>query len=464
MKPNILLIMCDQLRYDCITSPKVRTPNIDRLRRKGVMFTNAYSQTPVCIPARHSLISGQNAFEIGLSENAAKVKEIKYPLPKMVRDMGYYTCAIGKMHFIPTREHFGFDHMYLSEEIPSHIEDDEYLKFLRSKGYLHVKEPHGKRSETYYVPQVSELPEEIHTTAWTANTTIDVITRNRNRPFFVFTSFIKPHPPFDPCFPYNNMYKPEDMSLPICEDDIIDDMILIQNGYKVNGIDKLTDCDKKKIIAYYYASVTQVDTYIGKILDCLEDHNLVDNTMVILTSDHGEMLGNHNGYGKRTYYEESAKIPYIISFPGKFKEDAEINSFVILQDIYATILANAGGNIPPVSCGRDLTNICRSGSGKVRDTLYAQYGSGKNFKCMVRWDNYKYIYMANGEREYLFDLENDPLELTPIYDEEIFAVQREDLMNYLAGYGMTLHKCDYEPPVVGTFLDQHPSWPDKLVD
>lgn len=464
MKPNILLIMCDQLRYECLTNSMVKTPNIDRLRNRGVMFNNAYSQTPVCIPARHSLISGQNAFEIGLSENATKVKEIKDPLPRIVRDLGYYTCAIGKMHFVPTREHFGFDHMYLSEEIPSYIEDDEYLKFLREKGYIHVTEPHGKRSDTYYVPQISELPEEFHTTAWTANTTVDVIKKNRNRPFFVFTSFIKPHPPFDPCVPYNSMYNIDDMILPACHDNIIDDMILIQNGYKVNGIEKMTDYEKKKIIAYYYASVTQVDTYIGKILDCLEDNNLIDNTLVVFTADHGEMLGNHNSYGKRTYYEESAKIPFIISYPGTFKEGVEVDNLTILQDIYATIISNAGGSVPEISSGRDLSQICRNGSGKVRDTLYAQYGSGRRFKAMIRWDKYKYIYMANGAREYLFDLENDPLELKPIYNSEVFNIQRENLRKYFKGYDITLPEYDYEPPAVGSFLNQYPIWPRNIIE
>ena len=458
MKPNILLIMCDQLRYDCLTNEMVKTPNFDRLRKRGVSFTNAYSQTPVCIPARHSLISGQNAFEIGLSENSVNIKEIKYPLAKLVRDCGYYTCAIGKMHFVPTREHFGFDHMFLSEEIPGHIEDDEYLKYLRDEGYGHVIEPHGKRSEDYYVPQVSELPKEVHTTAWTGSTTIDVINKNKNRPFFIFSSFIKPHPPFDPCIPYNDLYDIDSMPSPIEVDEIIDDMILVQNGYKVDGIDKLSDYDKKKIKAYYYASVTQVDEYIGKILDCLEENNLWDNTLVILTADHGEMLGDHNGYGKRTYYEESAKIPFVLSYPKVFKEGIEVDSLAILPDIYATIVKVAGKEVPEVSCGVDLTDVCTSKSNFTRDFLVAQYGNDRRFKAMVRWDNFKYIYMANGKKEYLFDLEKDPLELNPIFDEEVFKEKRKYLVEYFSKYNISLPEYEYEAPRVGTFLNQRPTW------
>lgn len=458
LKPNILLIMCDQLRYDCLTSNIVKTPNFDRLRNRGVSFTNAYSQTPVCIPARHSLISGQNAFEIGLNENSLNRKEIRYPLPRIIRDLGYYTCAVGKMHFVPVREHFGFDHMYLSEEIPSHIEDDEYLKYLRDEGYGHVIEPHGKRSKTYYVPQISELPKEVHTTAWTANKTIDVIEKNKNRPFFIFSSFIKPHPPFDPCKPYHEMYDVENMPLPIQVDEIIDDAILVQNGYKVDGIDKLSDYDKKKIKAYYYASVTQVDEYIGKILDCLEENNLWENTLVVLTADHGEMLGDHNGYGKRTYYEESAKIPFVLSYPKVFKQGVEVNSLAKLPDIYATIIKAAGGEVPEISCGVDLTDVCTMENTYTRDCLYAQYGFGRRFKAMIRWDKYKYIYMANGRREFLFDLEKDPLELNPIKDEEVFSEKRKELCKYFEKYGLEVPGYEYDPPVVGSFLDQTPRW------
>ncbi len=463
MKPNILLIMCDQLRYDCITNDFIKTPNIDRIRCKGVMFTNAYSQTPVCMPARHSLISGQNAFELGMSENTLLRNDIKYPLADMVRKRGYYTCAVGKMHFSPVREHFGFDHMFLSEEIPSHIEDDEYLQFLRNNGYGNVYEPHGKRSETYYVPQTSVLPEEFHTTAWTASKTVEVIKKNKNRPFFIFSSFIKPHPPFDPCVPYNNMYDVESICDPIEIDEIFDDIIYVQNGYKVNGYESVTNEEIKKIRAYYYASVTQVDTYIGKILDCLEENNMYDNTLIILTADHGEMLGDHKGFGKRTYYEESSKIPFILSYPDVYKTGITNDSPVILPDIYATILTAAGADIPDICCGKDLSVICKGNEKTVHDDIIAQYGDGRNFKVMRRWDKYKYIYFANGKRELLYDLEKDPEEKHPIMSSPLFEKQREIIKDYFKKYGIDLPGYDdYILPAVGSYLNQYPSWPSKL--
>lgn len=469
-KPNILLIMCDQLRYDCLTSSYIKTPNIDRIKEKGVFFNNAYSQTPVCIPARHSLIAGQNAFSIGLPENMVKRGEIKYPLPELVRNQGYYTCAVGKMHFIPTREHFGFDKMLLSEEMPGHIEDDEYLQFLRDNGYQNVIEPHGKRSETYYIPQDSELPKDFHTTAWTARTTKKVIENNLNRNFFIFSSFIKPHPPFDPCEPFNSMYDPNSVPEPIRHNgdtSPLDSSIYIQNGYKVNGISNVTDEHLKKMRAYYYASVTQVDTYIGEILDTLETNGIYDDTLIILTADHGEMLGDHAGFGKRTYYEQSTKIPYIISYPKEFEQGVESNALVTLQDIYATILTCCGAEVPNICDGLDLTAVCKAQKENVRETLIAEYGTGREFKCMLRWENYKYIYFANGGNEVLYDLDKDPNEINPT-NNEIFKWCKNVLVKYYKSYSYDealnngeLIKFDYEKPIVGSYINQYPSWQNK---
>jgi choline-sulfatase len=266
-QPNLLLIMCDQLRADvlgCYGNSVIRTPNIDRLAERGICFDRGYSLTPVCIPARHSLIAGQKAFKLGMLQNTHHRHPIMDPLPQRIREAGYFTCAVGKMHFVPTREHFGFDRMLLSEEIPAHIQDDDYLLYLQEQGYSQITEPHGKRSQYYYVPQTSLLPEDIHTTTWTANTASRIIEKNRDRPFFLFTSFIKPQPPFDPCPPYASIYTIDDIPEPQSrETDLhpVDRIIAYQNSYKVNGIQNTTEKQIKEIRAAYYGCVTQIDTH-----------------------------------------------------------------------------------------------------------------------------------------------------------------------------------------------------------
>lgn len=465
-KSNILLIMCDQLRRDCLSDSNVKTPNLDALRADGVTFSNCISQTPVCIPARHSLISGQEAFEIGLCENAGARGEIRYPLPSLVRGAGYSTMAVGKMHFISTREHFGFDRMYLSEEIPAYIQDDDYIPWLRENGYTDIIEPHGARSETYYVPQTSRLPEKFHTTAWTADKTVEVINANKNRPFFVFSSFIKPHPPFDPCVPYDTMYNPAEVSLPLDYDaEPYDNAVTVQNGYKVGGKQNMTEDWLRRMRAHYYGCVTQVDAAVGRIIAYLKESGLYDRTTIIFTSDHGEMLGDHGAFGKRTYYEQSCGIPLIIKRAYEAERGGVSQRLCTLPDVYATILGAAGAPIPETCRGIDLLS-CENDAGRM---IFAQYGRKRDFKAMLRWENYKYIYIANGRRGILYDLIKDPDEKSPVCSAEIEKFAYSGLVCHFQklGFGEALDSgsligFDYKAPVAGGYLNQYPSWQNRL--
>ncbi|HRR29390.1 MAG TPA: sulfatase-like hydrolase/transferase, partial [Victivallales bacterium] len=204
-KPNIILIMTYQQRFDTISAygcKEINTPNIDRIAKQGVVFNKAYAECPECVPARHALISGQHPLRTGVLSNAVGRLAPNTPtIMSVLSNNGYYCQAIGKMHFIPTREKFGFHNMLLSEEVPSSIEIDDYLSYLKSEGYLnYIREPHGMRGHMYYIPQVSPLPKEKHTTWWTTEKSIEFINNIKvaRRPFFLFISYIKPHPPFDP--------------------------------------------------------------------------------------------------------------------------------------------------------------------------------------------------------------------------------------------------------------------------
>ncbi|UVI27569.1 sulfatase-like hydrolase/transferase [Paenibacillus spongiae] len=476
-QPNILLIMCDQLRADvleCYGNEFVHTPNIRRLAESGICFDRAYSQTPVCVPARHGLLAGVNPFELGLVDNSLDFNEIRHPLPERVRSEGYATYAVGKMHFHPVRKHYGFDRMLLSEEIASHIQDDDYLLYLRENGYGHVIEPHGKRSENYYVPQKSELPEELHSTAWTAARTCELIRSNRNRPFFIFTSFIKPHPPFDPCSPYDRMYPESEIPMPVrqeSEKNPDDYSIWIQNDYKVNGIDRVSDDDIRRIRSHYYGSISQIDKQIGLILDTLEDTGLRDNTLIVFTADHGEMLGDHYAFGKRTYYEASTRIPMIVSQPNKWPQGERRDQLCMLQDVYATIIVASGGAVPPESSGKDLAAVGHDPAISIRERIIAEYGNGRAMKFMLRWGDFKYIYHTNGERESLFNLRTDPLELEDIAADqrELCTSCRQQLVDYYIEYafeealdGDRLRSYPHEIPVAGGYLNQYPGWPSTI--
>lgn len=472
-QPNIVVIMCDQLRADalgCYGNTFVKTPHIDRIAAEGITFSQAYSRTPVCVPARHGLLSGKAPFQLGLTENGSMNGPVTHPLPAEMRKLGYFTCAVGKMHFTPPRNHYGFDRMYLSEELPDHFGDDDYLAFLRDNGYGHVIEPHGRRSEQYYVPHVSSLPEELHATAWTATKTVEVIRTNRHRPFFVFTSFIKPHPPFDPCEPYHKMYDPADVPKPVrreSELSPIDLAIDVQNDYKVNGIGQVDDQKVREMRAAYYGCISQIDKQVGRILDELERLSLMDNTLIIFTSDHGEMLGDHYAYGKRTYYEASTRIPLLLRGAGA-QSGRRSHALTSLEDIYATCITTGGGQPQADSMGQDLQGLT-SGLVIERKELYGEYGRGRSLKLMRRWGDYKYIYHANGAREALFHLAEDPDELNNLANTEksLCTESRIKMVDYYKAYGFTealnenrLVCYEHSPHKPTGFLNQYPKWPD----
>lgn len=476
-KPHLLLIMCDQLRADalgCYGSTFVQTPNINRLAAGGMVFERAYSQTPVCVPARHGLISGQAPFEIGLLENS-KCGAVDHPLPEQLRECGYFSEAVGKMHFSPPRRHHGFDRMYLSEEIPGHFADDEFLQYLRESGFGHIHEPHGQRSEHYYAPQISRLPKEHHTTAWTAKVTCEQLRLNQNRPTFIFSSFIKPHPPFDPCRPYDTLYPPERIPLPVgwkTENPSGDYLVDMQNDYKVNGIENVSDDAVRKMRAAYYGCVTQIDDQIGMILNTLDQCGLAENTLVVLTADHGEMLGDHNSFGKRTFYEASARIPFIARWPEKIKPGRDRDHLMLLQDIYATFINVADGKVPDVSCGRDFLPLCENPSSSWRKNITGEIGHDHRMKFMFLESTFKYIFHCNGGRENLFDLKNDPDEMHDIAAEnadycahcrnELTASYRQRGLNEALENG-ALKVLSESPYQRKGFLNQYPHWPETII-
>ncbi len=412
-KPNILLIMCDQLRASalgCYGNSVVKTPWIDSLARDGVVFDRAYTQTPVCVPARYGLLAGMNPCRMNLWENMGESPQVRNPFPELLGRGGYATCSIGKMHYSPARAPYGFQKRWVSEEVPEYYEDDDYLQFLDKRGYGNIDEPHGKRSENYYVPQISELPPEMHTTGWTGLKSCEYIRKNKNRPFCLVSSFIKPHPPFDPSEKYLKLY--EDMEMDPClkgeELTGLDLSIWVQNGYKVGGTKELTPEKIDSIRRSYYASVSQIDDQVGNILIQLKQEGIYDDTLIIFTADHGEMLGDHQCVGKRSFYEGSANIPLIISWPGKWKGGERRDQLVSLEDLYATMLCAGGVEVPEETEGVSLLPVCMDKTEKTHDCIFGGNGNGPLQKYCVITEEWKYLYFINGGQEALFSRVADP--------------------------------------------------------
>lgn len=425
-RPNVLFIMCDQFRFDCIHAlgnRTIRTPNLDRLVQRGISYTNAYSPCPVCVPARYVIRTGCEPYHIGCycNENpeplsgAAPGGVESYCGDYLARAMGkrgYRTFGIGKFHTSPDPyEDLGYEVQIHTEEIPNSFAEkqkDGYASYILNEHpeYAFVEQLHGERTNMYYIPQMSPMPAEHTVEAFVARKAVEQIQKTDDRPYFGFVSFIGPHPPAAPPIPYNRMYDPDGMQNPVkgtpwC--DGMDEQIAWMN-YLVYA-DDINDSWARNFKSRYYGEITYIDHCLGTILDEVEKRDDADNTIICFFADHGDMLGDHGGWQKEAFFEQAVKVPFLVSWPQKLQPNTRSDALVSLTDLFG-IATGAAGDLDRRD-GIDLLG------GEKRDVLFAAYGrpASDQFKMMVRTGQEKYIYMKNGGREQLFDLEQDPYEL-----------------------------------------------------
>jgi len=415
--PNILLIFTDQQRADTIRAlgnPIIRTPNLDRLCAGGVAFRRAYTPSPVCIAARCSMIYGQYPHHTGCYDNAPMPDDDRVSFMGALTEAGYRTHGIGKCHFAPDRHALrGFQTREKQEEMLNSPDEDDYLTFLRANGFAHLCDPHGVRGEMYYVPQPSQMPAKLHPTQWVGDRSVAFLEdpARKKEPWFLFSSFIDPHPPFAPPAPWHKLYRAPLMPLPNVPEDaeaLQTYINRVQNRYKYRdqGIDRnLVRCTK----AYYYATISFIDFQIGRILEALEKTGQTRNTLILFTSDHGEYLGDYHCFGKRGMHDAASRIPLIASMPGRFAENRVCDEPVSLVDIAPTVLAAAGADIPTHALeGMDLAEVAAGAS--RREMVFSQFQKAGRALYMAASKRWKYFYSAPDNREFLFDAALDPWE------------------------------------------------------
>ncbi len=442
-RSNIILIMADQMRGDCMSHvghPVVSTPNLDELANNGVSFTSAYSSCPTCIASRASLFTGLSpsshgrlGYKDGIPWNYSDM------LPEVLSSAGYQTHCVGKTHFFPQRKHCGF-HSLDSYEANQNFDGtyiNDYSEWLGEKtGYRQNEWDHGLSSNSWDT-RPSHLPEELHNNSWVAAKGIDFIhRRDRTRPFFLNLSFHRPHPPIDPPEVYYNMYR--DAELP----DVPVGVWAGKHAVTIDSVDawhgKLESGLLTKMRRAYYAQIAHIDNQIGRILRYLK-YNKIGPNIVIFTSDHGEMLGDHNLFRKGYAFEGSSRIPLVISYAGPVKSKLVANP-VVIEDLYPTILDLAG--VGPVS-GRDgltLFPYCNEEDPvSVRDYIHGEHSRiyDKNEAMQFLTDGKeKYIWYTYTGEEQLFNLIRDPDELEDLSSDpgaqERLDFWRSILINKLA--------------------------------
>jgi len=413
--PNILHLFTDQQRVDSIRAlgySFLQTPHLDWLVKTGTSFNSAYTPVAECVPARACMITGMYADKTGCGSNADSMPPEDHPtLMSLLAEAGYRTHGVGKCHFTPDPWAMrGFQSRDTCEEIAEEPTHDDYLKSVSAAGYDHVLEPHGIRGEMYYTPQPSQLPAEHHPTQWVGNRCIDFLKKQQrtSSPWYLYAGFIHPHPPFAPPNPWHKLYRAPEMPLPYLPKNAEEMICFInrfQNRYKYRdrGLDlNLIRCMR----AYYYACVSFIDHQVGRILSQLEAMGELDNTLIVFSADHGELLGDFGCFGKRSFHDASQRIPLIVRQPGRFRKGGRCASTTSLVDLLPTFLGAAGCPVPSECDGEDLAAVAKDRVARNGVFFhYAQEADGIYGMVTERW---KYAWSAPDQKEFLFDRRKHP--------------------------------------------------------
>ena len=448
-RPNLLLILTDQQRFDTIAAlgnPHLKTPVLDRLVREGVAFTRAYTPSPVCVSARCALVTGMPPHQTGCVDNSPMPENVP-SFMEHLQSEGYQTHGVGKMHFSPSfRRMWGFD----SRDIAEEGKDDDFRQFLDDNGFAHVDEPHGIRSEYYYLPQPSQLPAHLHQTAWVADRSREFLARrDPSRPFFLWSSFIKPHPPFETPTPWNKLYRAAEMPLPFRPEggeDLLTYWNRVQNRYKYRDAGH-DDWLLRTMRAAYYSAISFIDYHVGRIIEALGDE--INNTLIVFTSDHGELLGDYNSVGKRCMLDAACRVPLIARFPGVFSEGHRCDTPASLLDIAPTFLEAAGIENRAMS-GTSLARVARETSETNEREIISQFQSGPLGVYMILNRTHKYVYSAPDRTEWLFDKVSDPKESRNFAGNPMCAQTLREMRAHLTarfcrdGYTLPLHGANCE--------------------
>lgn len=447
-KPNILILMSDQHRADvmgCAGNPVVATPHLDQLANEGVRFDRAYCQGPLCMPSRASFLTERYVRDHGVSENNWDTPHHLPTFPQALRDAGYHTSCIGKMHLYvhgggerrtrDTRERvddlraYGFEEpieavgKHAAASIRSEYTDElerrglysqyrEWMMLHRyGRGQIEVNGKLVDRLPMYHTAS-TPLPGDAYLDNWIGQRAVEWIERyDRQEPFLQWVGFAGPHDPWDAPREYVDRYAATDMPLGCLAPPEPGDpgplQAFIRAFQEFGGSEGLTDDVIREIRRFYYANVTLIDEQIGAILAALERRGMLENTWVIYTTDHGEMLGDHRMLTKMVFYEPSVRVPLLIRPPGG-RPALATGALVEQVDVPATLRAIAGAGDVAGSEGRSLLPYFEAAPPeRGRDVVHSEnYGF-----ALFETERYKLlVFEATGQPVQLFDLESDPCE------------------------------------------------------
>jgi choline-sulfatase len=455
--PNVLMLMADQHKRTCMGAagdPVAITPNLDRLAAQSVRFTSAYCTNPVCTPSRASLMTGRYSHNLEAQNNSQPYAPSHKTIAHHFDQAGYFTGLIGKMHWVDAQSH-GFEYR---------LEFNDWLQYLGPKAQIYASElsqPNSGaglpeipsiwadegdpwkglrtsdgRKGAVSIGRVSELPEQDHFESFVARESIRFLKNYgvKDQPFFLISSFLKPHDPFMPSARFARMFRPEDMHLPESwgKADLDNIPLEVRRSIEYNApMPEVSDpAEARKHIAFYYANLAQMDEYLGQVVRAVYDLGLDRDTIICYTSDHGEMLGELGLWQKFQFYEGSCGVPLLIRVPGRAA--AVCHAPVSLVSFSSTITELCGVRQIAPNDGVSFADLVRNpASTAPRGPIYAEYALGsRGAKAMIREGSLKYTYWSHDTPE-LYDLRTDPEELHNLARDPAHAAAVERLRGRL---------------------------------
>ena len=482
MAPNILFLLSDQQRADTlgVLNPAIRTPNLDRLASRGTVYTRCYPPTPVCLPCRGSLLSGRYPSATGAVNNMTALRPGLGPMVADVfREGGYYTHMIGKSHVHPCHDPaspesaphihdrayyrkwhgpwYGFEHadLNIGHSTEAHACGMHYGVWLEEKG-IDTDRYFGHTKYDQYGSW--DLPEEVHNSAWVAETVIAAMKQAQaeGKPFYISANFQDPHNPCMVPEPWASMYDPDALPRfgfkpgePECFADkppfyreIFEREGEYAAQYGPGGPSHATNAahlgysprETQENAACYYGMVSLMDHHIGRILDALEANGALENTIVVFSSDHGDFLGDHGLWWKELYpYEEGLRVPCIVSWPGQLPEGRQSDALQGLIDLAPTWIRLAGLPAEPMFQGVDQAAVWRGDVPRLREGIVVEdrpHNDDFNQRVYMT-QRYKLVVYTQLDWGELYDMADDPDQIRNLWNDPEHADLRFRMLQEL---------------------------------
>ena len=477
-RPNILLITSDQQHWDTlgVTNKRIKTPSLNRLAYEGVRFDRAYCPNPVCTPTRASIITGMYPSQHGAWTIGTKLPEDVPTVGDVFQKNGYATALIGKAHFQPLRSTpestslecqptmrdldfwrkfhgpwYGFEHVEVAR---NHADESHagqhYAIWMEENGLKNWQDYFWKWPENEPKRKHKwDLPEKYHYSRWTAERTVAYMEKckSEDKPFFLWSSFQDPHPPYLVPEPWASMYDPDDMvpgKLTPGEHDLNPphfqktqeakpDFSMYKETYGAHGFHShlIKEQELKRCMATYYGMISLMDQQIGRIMEGLERLGLADNTLVVFSTDHGHFLGQHGLIAKGAFhYEDMVRVPMLAWFPGRIAQNAVNSSLQSLVDYSPTFLAAAGIDVPGCMTGVNQFDVWCGKKESARECVIVENRHEPTLVHLRTYLDERYKITVYRDRDYgeLFDLEKDPGEVHNRWADPEYASVKSELL------------------------------------